>query len=66
MPVSLSVMVIGAVSVRVTDCQCTKAIFYSNPNRPENFVKLYSVFQKLDHLTCIEFKLQRSSLTSLN
>ena len=44
----------------------TKAIFYSNPNRPENFVKLYSVFQKLDHLTCNEFKLQRFSLTSLN
>ena len=29
-----------------------KAIFYSNPNSLENFVKLPSVFQKLDHLTC--------------
>ena len=28
-----------------------KAIFYSNPNSPENFVILYSIFQKLDHLT---------------
>ena len=34
-----------------------KAIFYSNPNSPENFVKLYSVFQKLDHLTCNELEL---------
>ena len=38
----------------------TKAIFYSNPNNPENFVNLYSVFQKLDHLTCNELKLRRS------
>ena len=44
-----------------------KAIFYSNPNSPDNFVKLYSVFQKLDHLsTCNELKLRRSSLTPLN
>ena len=43
-----------------------KAIFYSNPNSPENFVKLYSVFQKLDHLTCNKLKLRRSSLTPLN
>ena len=27
-------------------------IFQQSPNIPENFVKLYSVFQKLDHLTC--------------
>ena len=31
----------------------TKAIFYSNPNSPGNLVKLYSVFQKLDHLTYV-------------
>ena len=41
---------------------CSKAIFYANPNSPENFVKLYSVFQKLNHLTCNELKLRRSSL----
>ena len=29
-----------------------KAIFYSNPNSGKNFAKLYSIFQKLDHLTC--------------
>ena len=43
-----------------------KAIFYSNPNSPENFVKLHSAFQKLDHLTCNKLKLRRSSLTSLD
>ena len=43
-----------------------KVIFYSNHNGPENFAKLYSVFQKLDHLTCNELKLRRSSLTPLN
>ena len=43
-----------------------KAIFYSNPNSPENFVKLYCAFQKLDHLTCNKLKLRRSSLTLLN
>ena len=43
-----------------------KAIFYSNPNSPENFVKSYSAFQKLDHLTCNKLKLRRSSLTPLN
>ena len=43
-----------------------KAIFYSNPNSPENFLKLYNAFQKLDHLTCNKLKLRRSSLTPLN
>ena len=43
-----------------------KVIFYSNLNRPENFVKLYSEFQKLDHLTCSKFKLRRPSITPLN
>ena len=43
-----------------------KAIFYSNPNSPENFVKLYSVFQKLAHLTCSKLKLRRPSITPLN
>ena len=38
-----------------------KAIFYSNPNSPENFVKLYRVFQKLDYLTCSKVKLRRPS-----
>ena len=42
-----------------------KGHFYSNPNSPENFVKLYSVLQKLDHLTCNDLKLRRSSLTPL-
>ena len=42
------------------------ATFYSNPNGPENFVKLYNVFQKLDHLTCNELKLRRPFITSLN
>ena len=42
-----------------------KAIFYSNPNSPENFVKLYSVFQKLDHSTCNELKLRRPPITLL-
>ena len=28
-----------------------------------NFVKLYSVFQKLDHLTCSKLKLRRPSIT---
>ena len=42
-----------------------KAIFYSNPNSPENFVKLYSVFQKLDHLTCNELKLLRPSISRI-
>ena len=40
-----------------------KAIFYSKPNSPDNFVKLYSVFQKLDHLTCGKFKLRHPSIT---
>ena len=44
----------------------SKAIFYSNHNSPENFVKLYSVFQKLDNLTCNELKLRCPSITSLN
>ena len=47
----------------------TKPIFFSNPNTsdsPENFVKLYSVFQKLAHLTCSKLKLQRPSITPLN
>ena len=44
----------------------SKAIFYSNPNSPENFVKLYSVFLKLDYLTCNELKLRRSSLNPLS
>ena len=43
-----------------------KVIFYSNPNTLEIFVKLYSVFQKLDHLTCNELKLRRPSITPLN
>ena len=30
---------------------CKGIFFYSNPNSPENFIKLYSVFQKLDYLT---------------
>ena len=41
-------------------------MFYANPNSPENLVKLYSVFQKLDHLTCNELKLRRSSLKPFN
>ena len=40
-----------------------KAIFYSNTNSPVYFVKLYSVFQKLDHSTCNELKLRRPSIT---
>ena len=40
-----------------------KVIFYSNPNSPENFIKLYSVFQKLDHLTCSKLKLRRPSIS---
>ena len=36
-----------------------------NPNIPENFVKLYIVFQKLDHLTCDKFKLRRPSINPL-
>ena len=42
-----------------------KAIFYVNPNSPENFVKLNSVFQKLDHLTCSKLKLRRPSITPI-
>ena len=37
-----------------------------NPNIPGNFVKLYIVFQKLDHLTCNKFKLRRPSINPLN
>ena len=40
--------------------------FKQNPNIPENFVKLYIVFQKLDHLTCNKLKLRRPSLNPLN
>ena len=36
---------------------CKKIIFQQSPNIPENFVKLYSVFQKLDHLTCSKLTL---------
>ena len=42
-----------------------KAIFYLNPNRSENFLKISSVFQKLDHLTCSKLKLRCPSITAL-
>ena len=31
--------------------------FFSCPNIGKHFVKLYAVFQKLDHLTCSELNL---------
>ena len=37
-----------------------------NPNGPENFVELYIIFQKLDHLTCNKLKLRRPSINPLN
>ena len=40
--------------------------FQKNPNSPENFVKLYGVFQKLDHLTCNKLKLRRPSINPLS
>ena len=59
----------GAISPSILNrfpSNFAKAIFYSNPDSPENFVKLYSVFQKLDHLTCSKLKLRRPSITPLN
>ena len=43
-----------------------KTILKQNPNIPENFVKLDSVFQNLDHSTCSKLKLWRPSLNPLN
>ena len=43
-----------------------KIIFQQNAYISENFVKLYSLFQKLDHLTCGKFKLRRPYLNLLN
>ena len=42
-----------------------KIIFQQNPNIAENFVKLYSVYQKLDHLTCSKLKLWRPYFKSI-
>ena len=41
---------------------CKNHIFKQNSNIPENFVKLYSVFQKLDHLTSSKLNLSRHDL----
>ena len=41
-----------SVNFKPISLKFCKAIFYSIPESPEIFVKLYSVFQKLDYLTC--------------
>ena len=43
-----------------------QAYLKQNTSIHENFVKLYIVFQKLDHLTCNKLKLRRPSLNPLN
>ena len=43
-----------------------KTSVQKKPNSPENFVKLYSVFQKLDHFTFNKLKLRRFSIILLH